>query len=75
MGRKVNYDEKEKKGPGRKAKKQGDPLIPSKLKGKNAFEIWTPGHAFFILPLVLILQSPRIPQSCRTDKSSGLQSV
>lgn len=33
MGRKVNYDEKEKKGPGRKAKKQGDPVIPSKLKG------------------------------------------
>lgn len=39
MGRKVNYDEKEKKGPGRKSRKQGDPVISAKLKGKYAIEI------------------------------------
>lgn len=33
MGRKVNYDEKVKKGPGRKARKQGDPVLTAKLKG------------------------------------------
>lgn len=38
MGRKVNYDEKPKKGPGRKARKQGDPVLPSKLKGKNTIQ-------------------------------------
>ena len=31
MGRKVNWDEKVKKGPGRKAKKQKPPELPKHL--------------------------------------------
>lgn len=33
MGRKANYSEKEKKGPGRKARKQKPPIIPTHLQG------------------------------------------
>jgi hypothetical protein len=38
MGRKVNYAEKPKKGPGKKTKKQPAPKFPAKLlgKGKNS---------------------------------------
>lgn len=32
MGRKINYDEKPKKGLGRKAKKQPPPEVPKKLQ-------------------------------------------
>lgn len=46
MGRKVNYDEKEKKGPGRKARKQGDPVLSSKLKGKQVKQRGKPKNTF-----------------------------
>jgi len=34
MGRKAEYSEKPKKGPGRKARKQGAPTFPKKTFGK-----------------------------------------
>lgn len=34
MGRKAEYSEKVKKGPGRKARKQGPPSFPKKTFGK-----------------------------------------
>lgn len=34
MGRKVNWAEKPKKGPGRKARKQGPPTFPGEAEGK-----------------------------------------
>lgn len=33
MGRKGKFDEKPKKGPGRKARKQHDPKLPKHLQG------------------------------------------
>jgi hypothetical protein len=40
MGRKAKYGEdKEKKGPGRKARKQKDPIFPKHLLGKFALKI------------------------------------
>lgn len=40
MGRKVNYAEKPKKGPGKKTKKQPAPKFPAKLmaKGKESWK-------------------------------------
>lgn len=38
MGRKGSYADKPVKGPGRKAKKQGAPVLKSEFKGK--FYIW-----------------------------------
>ena len=35
MGRKVNYVEKPRKGPGRKTKKQKDPIFSKILKPSN----------------------------------------
>lgn len=35
MGRKVNFAEKPKKGPGKKTKKQPAPKFPKKLLGKG----------------------------------------
>lgn len=37
MGRKAEFSEKPKKGPGRKARKQGAPTFPKKSFGKNSF--------------------------------------
>lgn len=34
MGRKGNYADQPKKGPGRKAKKQGEPTFPKNILGK-----------------------------------------
>lgn len=40
MGRKALFSEKEKKGPGRKAKKQGAPVFSKKLlAGKLIFQV------------------------------------
>ena len=37
MGRKGNFNEKQKKGPGRKAKKQQDPQLTSFIKGMEFY--------------------------------------
>lgn len=37
MGRKANFAEKQKKGPGRKTKKQKDPVFINKKFGKTMF--------------------------------------
>lgn len=46
MGRKAKFDEKQKRGPGRKARKQKPPQIPSHLLGKSSCDI-----AFFLLAM------------------------
>lgn len=38
MGRKVNFSEMPKKGPGRKTKKQPPPKFPSKILPRGKFE-------------------------------------
>lgn len=44
MGRKVNYQEKQKRGPGRKAKKQKEPVFNFDVRG-NRFGVYMSGKS------------------------------
>lgn len=70
MGRKANFAEKVKKGPGKKTKKQKDPVFINKEFGKFT---WLPTLRFLFNPKTHFFQHPfrRKLRNCPINRNRG----